>query len=89
MRPRVLLFDEPTSSLDPQLRGEVLTVLRDLAAEGRTMLLVTHEMGLARDIADQVLFFAAGKVAESGPPEQVFGDPVHPRTREFLRGFTG
>jgi polar amino acid transport system ATP-binding protein len=89
MRPRVLLFDEPTSSLDPQLRGEVLTVLRDLAAEGRTMLLVTHEMGLARDIADQVLFFDAGKVAESGPPEQVFGDPVHPRTREFLRGFTG
>jgi ABC-type polar amino acid transport system ATPase subunit len=86
MRPRVLLFDEPTSSLDPQLRGEVLTVLRDLAAEGRTMLLVTHEMGLARDIADQVLFFDAGKVAESGPPDQVFGDPVHPRTREFLRG---
>jgi polar amino acid transport system ATP-binding protein len=86
MRPRVLLFDEPTSSLDPQLRGEVLTVLRDLAAEGRTMLLVTHEMGLARDIADQVLFFDAGKVAESGPPEQVFGDPLHPRTREFLRG---
>jgi ABC-type polar amino acid transport system ATPase subunit len=89
MRPRVLLFDEPTSSLDPQLRGEVLTVLRDLAGEGRTMLLVTHEMGLARDIADQVLFFDGGRVAESGSPERVFGDPVHPRTREFLRGVAG
>jgi len=74
--------------LVPKVDGasRVLTVLRDLAAEGRTMLLVTHEMGLARDIADQVLFFDAGKVAESGPPEQVFGDPLHPRTREFLRG---
>jgi ABC-type polar amino acid transport system ATPase subunit len=89
MRPRVLLFDEPTSSLDPQLRGEVLTVLRDLAEEGRTMLLVTHEMGLAQDIADQVLFFDGGRVAESGSPEQVFGNPAHPRTREFLRGVAG
>ena len=86
MRPKVLLFDEPTSALDPQLKGEVLTVMRDLADEGRTMVVVTHEMGFARDIADEVLFFDGGRIAESGPPERLFGDPTGERTREFLRG---
>jgi ABC-type polar amino acid transport system ATPase subunit len=86
MRPKVLLFDEPTSALDPQLKGEVLSVMRDLAEEGRTMVVVTHEMGFARDIADEVLFFDGGRISESGPPERLFGDPTGERTREFLRG---
>jgi len=86
MRPKVMLFDEPTSALDPQLREEVLGVMRALSDEGMTMVVVTHEMGFARDIADQVLFFEAGRVAESGPPGKIFRDPENPRTREFLRG---
>jgi ABC-type polar amino acid transport system ATPase subunit len=85
MRPEVMLFDEPTSALDPELRDEVLNVMRRLADEGMTMIIVTHEMQFARDIADRVVFFDRGLVAESGPPEQVFGDPRHERTREFLR----
>jgi len=85
MEPQVLLFDEPTSALDPQLREEVLNVMRQLAEEGRTMIVVTHEMQFAREMADRVLFFNEGRVAESGPPEQVFCEPQHERTREFLR----
>lgn len=84
MQPEVMLFDEPTSALDPELRDEVLRVMRQLAEEGMTMIVVTHEMQFARDMADKVLFFDAGLVAESGPPEQIFSHPQHPRTREFL-----
>src|SRR4029077_3832195 len=85
MEPQVMLFDEPTSALDPELRGEVLRVMRQLAEEGMTMIVVTHEMQFARDMADRVLFFDDGLIAESGPPEQVFSAPQHERTREFLR----
>jgi ABC-type polar amino acid transport system ATPase subunit len=85
MEPHVMLFDEPTSALDPELRGEVLNVMRQLAEDGMTMIVVTHEMQFARDMADRVLFFDDGRVAESGPPEQVFSSPQHERTREFLR----
>src|SRR5262249_33198199 len=85
MAPKVMLLDEPTSALDPELREEVLRVMRQLADEGMTMLVVTHEMQFARDVADQVVFFEGGRVAESGPPEQIFSNPQHDRTREFLR----
>ena len=85
MEPQVMLFDEPTSALDPELREEVLRVMRQMAEEGMTMIVVTHEMQFARDMADRVLFFDDGRVAESGPPEQVFSAPQHERTREFLR----
>ena len=85
MEPQVMLFDEPTSALDPELKDEVLRVMRQLAEEGMTMLVVTHEMQFARDIADRVLFFEGGRVAESGPPEQIFSSPQQERTREFLR----
>jgi ABC-type polar amino acid transport system ATPase subunit len=88
MRPQVMLFDEPTSALDPELRDEVLRVMRQLAEEGMTMIVVTHEMQFARDMADYVLFFDGGRVAESGPPEQIFSDAKHERTREFLRRVT-
>jgi ABC-type polar amino acid transport system ATPase subunit len=84
MEPQVMLFDEPTSALDPELRDEVLRVMRQLVEEGMTMIVVTHEMQFARDVADRVLFFDGGRVAEAGPPEQIFGNPQHPRTREFL-----
>ncbi|MBX4869942.1 ABC transporter ATP-binding protein [Rhizobium bangladeshense] len=83
--PAVMLFDEPTSALDPELVGEVLKVIRDLAEEGRTMLIVTHEMGFARDVSSRVLFLHRGRVEEEGPPEQVFGAPVSARCREFTR----
>ncbi|MGW6129856.1 amino acid ABC transporter ATP-binding protein [Cellulomonas sp. NPDC055163] len=83
-RPRVLLFDEPTSALDPELVGEVLDVIADLARTGTTMLVVTHEIGFARGIADHVVFMDAGRVVEQGPPAQVLDAPVHPRTRAFL-----
>ncbi len=89
MRPQVMLFDEPTSALDPELRHETLLVMRQLAEEGMTMIVVTHEMQFARDMADHVLFFDAGRVAEAGPPEQIFGDPQHERTREFLKRVRG
>jgi ABC-type polar amino acid transport system ATPase subunit len=85
MEPQVMLFDEPTSALDPELRDEVLRVMRQLAEEGMTMIVVTHEMQFARDMADRVLFFDGGVVAEAGPPEQIFSDPQNERTREFLR----
>ncbi|HWX20621.1 MAG TPA: amino acid ABC transporter ATP-binding protein [Candidatus Binatia bacterium] len=84
MDPKVMLFDEPTSALDPELRDEVLRVMRQLAEEGMTMIVVTHEMQFARDMADKVLFFDGGRVAECGPPEQIFSNPKCDRTREFL-----
>ena len=84
MRPRVLLFDEPTSSLDPELVGEVLRVMRQLAEEGRTMIVVTHELGFAREVSDRVLFLHQGVVEEDGTPEQVFESPRSERCREFL-----
>ena len=83
--PSVMLFDEPTSALDPELVGEVLTVIRDLAAEGRTMLLVTHEMKFAREVADHVVYLYQGRIEEQGPPEQVFGNPQSPRLQQFLK----
>jgi polar amino acid transport system ATP-binding protein len=85
MEPQVMLFDEPTSSLDPELVGEVLQVMKDLAAEGMTMMVVTHEMGFARQVADTVSVMDHGLLLESGPPAQIFDDPQHPRTREFLQ----
>ncbi|HEU5484111.1 MAG TPA: amino acid ABC transporter ATP-binding protein [Microlunatus sp.] len=84
LRPLLMLFDEPTSALDPELVGEVLTVMKDLAAEGWTMVVVTHEIRFARSVADQVLFMDGGVVLESGTPEAVLGDPREPRTRAFL-----
>ena len=84
MEPKIMLFDEATSALDPEMVGEVLQVIRDLAASGMTMVLVTHEMGFAREVCDRVVFMAEGVVVEEGAPEQVFGDPQQPRTREFL-----
>ncbi|MFK7945828.1 MAG: ABC transporter ATP-binding protein [Paracoccaceae bacterium] len=84
MQPRVLLFDEPTSSLDPELVGEVLRVMRDLADEGRTMIVVTHEMGFAREVSNRTVFLHRGVVEEQGPPEQVFGNPKSERCRAFL-----
>jgi ABC-type polar amino acid transport system ATPase subunit len=85
MQPKALLFDEVTSALDPELVGEVLRVMRQLAAEGMTMIVVTHEMGFARDVADRVLFMADGVVVEEGTPEQIFKTPRHERTRQFLQ----
>jgi polar amino acid transport system ATP-binding protein len=82
--PRLLLLDEVTSALDPELVGEVLTMIRDLKSEGMTMVLATHEMGFARQVADRVAFLDRGKVLEEGPPAQVLGDPTEPRTRQFL-----
>ncbi|CCO07392.1 ectoine/hydroxyectoine ABC transporter ATP-binding protein EhuA [Desulforamulus hydrothermalis] len=84
MKPKLMLFDEPTSALDPELVGEVLAVIKNLAAEGMTMIIVTHEMGFAREVADRVVFMDEGKIIESGTPEQIFTSPRHPRTREFL-----
>jgi polar amino acid transport system ATP-binding protein len=85
MGPRVLLLDEITSALDPELVSEVLNIVRDLAADGMTMLLATHEMGFAREVSNKVCFLDAGVVLEEGPPEQIFGDPQEDRTRAFLR----
>ncbi|VVE62239.1 amino acid ABC transporter ATPase [Pandoraea anapnoica] len=85
MQPTVMLFDEPTSALDPELVGEVLEVMKSLAEEGMTMVVVTHEMGFAREVADRVLFIDQGVIMEEGPPEQIFTAPKHERTREFLR----
>ncbi|MBV7292834.1 amino acid ABC transporter ATP-binding protein [Corynebacterium sp. TAE3-ERU16] len=84
MDPKLMLFDEPTSALDPELVGEVLGVMKQLAADGMTMLVVTHEMGFAREVADQVAFMDAGVVVESGPPSQVITNPQHERTQAFL-----
>jgi len=84
MRPKLMLFDEPTSALDPELVGEVLDVMRGLAADGMTMIVVTHEIGFAREVADTVTFMDEGVVVETGSPAQVLGDPQHDRTRAFL-----
>lgn len=84
MNPEILLFDEPTSALDPELTGEVLQVMKRLAGEQITMIVVTHEMGFAREVADRVLFMADGEIIESGTPDQIFGNPRHERTRAFL-----
>jgi polar amino acid transport system ATP-binding protein len=84
MKPEVMLFDEPTSALDPELVGEVLGTMKDLVADGLTMVVVTHEMGFAREVADRVIFMSDGVVVEDGPPDQIFSHPRHDRTRNFL-----
>jgi ABC-type polar amino acid transport system ATPase subunit len=85
MQPKAMLFDEVTSALDPELIGDVLRVMRQLAAEGMTMVVVTHEMGFAREVADRVIFMADGVIVEEGPPAQIFTNPGHERTRQFLQ----
>lgn len=84
MQPKLMLFDEPTSALDPELVGEVLAVMQQLAREGRTMMVVTHEMGFAREVAQRVVFMEDGRILEQGEPETIFTQPQEPRTREFL-----
>ncbi|MNL44906.1 L-cystine import ATP-binding protein TcyC [compost metagenome] len=84
MNPDIMLFDEPTSALDPEMVGEVLGVMNDLAREGMTMMIVTHEMGFAREVADRVIFMDGGYIVEEGSPEKVFGSPQHERTISFL-----
>ena len=84
MNPDIMLFDEPTSALDPEMVGEVLQVMKELAAGGMTMIVVTHEMGFARDVADRVIFMADGGIVEQGTPEQIFGNPQNQRTKDFL-----
>ncbi|AYJ50813.1 amino acid ABC transporter ATP-binding protein [Rhodococcus sp. P1Y] len=84
MSPSIMLFDEATSALDPEMVGEVLQVLRDLATGGMTMVVVTHEMGFAREVADRVIFMAEGVIVEEGTPDQLFGNPQNPRTQDFL-----
>ncbi len=88
MDPKVMLFDEPTSALDPELIGEVLEVMQTLAEEGMTMLVVSHEMGFAREVADRIIFLEHGVISEEGPPEELFRNPKSPRTREFLYKLT-
>ena len=85
MEPDVMLFDEPTSALDPEMVGEVLKVMRELANSGLTMLIVTHEMGFAKEVADRVVFMDGGVIVEEGPPGEIFNNPTHDRTREFLK----
>ena len=87
MRPKILFFDEPTSALDPELTGEILKVIRDLAAEHMTMVIVTHEMSFARDVADRIVFMDGGVIVEQGSPEQVLGAAKQERTRAFLAGY--
>jgi len=89
MKPQLMLFDEPTSALDPELVGEVLAVMRDLAKSGMTMVVVTHELGFARDVATRVMFMDKGQVVETGTPEQVLSSPQHPRTRDFISAVRG
>lgn len=84
MHPDIMLFDEPTSALDPEMVGEVLAVMKQLAATGMTMIVVTHEMGFARDVADRVMFLYNGVIAEEGTPDEIFNHPLHPRTQDFL-----
>ncbi len=84
MNPKIMLFDEPTSALDPELVGEVLTVMKDLAKEGMTMLVVTHEMGFAREVADRVIYMDEGRIVEEGAPNEIFENPKNERTRAFL-----
>ncbi|KRL00151.1 amino acid ABC transporter ATP-binding protein [Liquorilactobacillus capillatus] len=85
MNPDIMLFDEPTSALDPEMVGDVLEVMKDLAKKGMTMVVVTHEMGFAKEVADRVVFMADGKVMEEGKPEEVFGNPQNERTKTFLQ----
>ena len=85
MNPDIMLFDEPTSALDPEMVGEVLQVMQELARDGMTMVVVTHEMGFAREVADRVIFMSDGVIVEEGTPEQIFGDPKEERTKEFLK----
>ncbi|WP_282942663.1 amino acid ABC transporter ATP-binding protein [Paenibacillus sp. RC67] len=85
MEPQVMLFDEPTSALDPELTGEVLSVMKQLATEGKTMIIVTHEMRFAREVADRIIFMSEGKIQEEGVPDQFFADPKTERARKFLR----
>ncbi|MBY3091883.1 amino acid ABC transporter ATP-binding protein [Rhizobium laguerreae] len=87
IKPKLMLFDEPTSALDPELVGEVLSTMRDLAKQGLTMIIVTHEIGFAREAADRVVFMDGGNVVEMGKPEDVIGNPQHPRTQAFLARF--
>lgn len=84
MEPEVMLFDEPTSALDPEMVGEVLNVMKELAAEGMTMVVVTHEMGFAKEVADRVIFMDEGKIIEEGTPQEIFSNPQNPRTKDFL-----
>lgn len=84
MKPELMLFDEPTSALDPELVGEVLVVMRDVTQTGMTMVVVTNELGFAREVASRILFMDRGQLIENGPPEQVLVNPVHPRTRDFI-----
>ena len=84
LEPGLILFDEPTSALDPELVGEVLAVIKDLATSGTTLIVVTHEIGFAREVADLVVFMDGGRIVEQGPPSEVLDNPQHPRTREFL-----
>ena len=84
MKPKMLLFDEPTSALDPQMVGDVLEVMQNLAKEGMTMVVVTHEMGFAREVSDRVIFMDGGYIIEEGTPEEVFGNPQNERTQNFL-----
>ena len=84
MEPEVMLFDEPTSALDPEMVGEVLQVMKELASEGMTMIVVTHEMGFAKEVGDRVIFMDEGKIVEQGAPEEIFSNPKHPRLQDFL-----
>ena len=84
MNPDVILFDEPTSALDPEMFGEVLDLMKSLAKEGMTMIIVTHEMGFAKEVANKVLFIDDGMILESAPPDEFFGSPKNPRLKEFL-----
>ena len=84
MNPKVMLFDEPTSALDPEMVGEVLDLIREVAKEGMTMVIVTHEMGFAREVADRVIFMDSGVIKEQAPPEELFGSPKDPRLQDFL-----
>ena len=85
MDPEILLFDEPTSALDPEMVGEVLDVIKELVKSGMTCVIVTHEMGFAREVSDRVLFIADGNILEEGSPDQFFSNPKHPRLQDFLR----
>lgn len=84
MEPKIMLFDEPTSALDPEMVGEVLSVMKDLARDGMTMVVVTHEMGFAREVADRILFMAEGKILEESAPDEFFGNPKNDRLKAFL-----
>lgn len=88
LHPKVMLFDEPTSALDPEMVGEVLEVMKQLAKQGMTMVVVTHEMGFAREVADRVVFMDGGYIVEEGTPEEVFGNPKNERTKNFLMRVT-